>query len=250
MDDSPSYLSYQNRDGFNFSSLHKMYKSDSIRIFNYNLKGREILENNSAVRVVENDYSRINSIELPDSFDNVYKMTRGAFASTLHSFDITSKEYRQDLYQYRDKFDEFKKVHLNKYPLTPKNMETYFNPKAHIMTDFRQYGIFNEYGDVSNFRIMQERISMLIQAEGISIRIVVPGRTDYTVGQKVSVEIMKPEPMKESDEVVEQVDNTFSGDYIIAAINHNVNRERHECSIELIKDSWLKNVDNFSERSE
>lgn len=240
----PSYLSFQNRKGFNFMSLHKMYKSDIKQTFNYNFKGREILPTGQAVRLVDNDYKRINSIELPESFDNVYKMTKGAFASTLHSYDVVSKEYKVDKYQYRDKFKS--EDHLNKFPLTPKQMEEYFNPKASIITDFRQYGLFNEYGDVSNYRIMQERIATLIQAEGISIRIVVPGRTDYTVGQKVEVEIMKPEPTSADDEKEDQRDNTFSGNYIIAAINHNINRERHECSIELIKDSWLKNVDNFS----
>lgn len=245
--DSPSYISFQNRDGFNFMSLYKMYKSDSVQTFNYNFKGRDINETGQAVRLIDNDYKRINTIELPDSFDNVYKMTKGAFASTLHSYDVVTKQYKQDLFQYRDKFYNANNAHLNDFPLTPKNMEEYFNPKASILVDFRQYGIFNQYGDVSNYRIMQERIAALIQAEGISIRIVVPGRTDYTVGQKVKVEVMKPEPTSENDRKEDQIDNTFSGYYIIAAINHSVNRERHECSIELVKDSWLKNVDNFSE---
>lgn len=250
MHDSPSYLAFQNRQGFNFKSLHSMYSAEEKQSFNYNFKGREIVATGQAMRLVDNDYKRINTIELPDSFDNVYKMTKGAFASTLHSFDVVSKQYKQDLFQYRDKFkgkNDPKWAHLNDYPLTPKNMEEYFNPKASILTDFRQYGLFNEYGDVSNYRIMQERIAMLIQAEGISIRIVVPGRTDYTVGQKVNVEIMKPEPTTGNDDKEDQRDNTFSGNYIIGAINHNINRERHECSIELIKDSWLKNVDNFDE---
>lgn len=245
MDDFPSYLAFQNRKGFNFISLHKMYKSDEKQSFSFNFKGREILPTGQAVRLIENDYKRINSIELPDSFDNVYKMTKGAFASTLHSYDVVSKEYKVDYYQYRDKFKA--EDHLNTFPLTPKKMEEYFNPKASVLTDFRQYGLFNQYGDVSNYRIMQERIATLIQSEGISIRIVVPGRTDYTVGQKVNVEIMKPEPTSGDDNKDDQRDNTFSGNYLIAAINHNINRERHECSIELIKDSWLKNVDNFSE---
>lgn len=245
MNDSPSYLSFQNREGFNFMSLDKMYKSDSVQTFNYNFKGRDVLGTGQAVRLVDNDYKRINSIQLPDSFDNVYKMTQGAFASTLHSYDVVTKEYKLDKFQYRDKFDA--KTHLNDFPLTPKKMEEYFNPNSSVLTDFRQYGMFNEYGDVSNYRIMQERVATLIQAEGISIRILVPGRTDYTVGQKVNVEIMKPEPTSGTDDKEDQRDNTFSGNYIIGAINHVINRERHECSIELIKDSWLKNVDNFSE---
>lgn len=245
MKDSPTYLMFQNRDGFNFLSLHKMYTQDPIREFNFNLKGRDVTQNGQALRNLENDYSRITSIELPDSFDNVQKMTQGAFSSTLHSYDIVSKEYKVDKFQYRDKFDD--RQHLNKYPLTPKKMEEYFNPKSHIMTDFRHFGVFTGYGDVSNYRSMQERISSLIQSEGISVRVLVPGRTDYTVGQKVNLEIMKPNPIDKEDSKEEQLDNTFSGNYIIAAINHKIDRERHECSMELVKDSWLKNVDNYKE---
>lgn len=244
-DNSPTYLSFQNRSGFNFVSLHKLYNQESIRTFNHNLKARTIEQSGKASRVLETDYSRITSIELPDSFDNVYKMTKGAFASTLHSYDIVSKEYKVDNFQYRDKFDE--RAHLNKYPLTPTKMEEYFNNKAYIMSDFRHYGVFNQYGDVSNYRVMQERISSLIQSEGLTVRIIVPGRTDYTVGQKVNLQIMKPDPVDKEDSKEEHIDNTFSGNYLIAAINHKIDRERHECSMELIKDSWLKNVDAYTE---
>lgn len=245
MEDSPTYLSFQNRAGFNFVSLHKLYKQEPIRTFNHNIKARKIESTGKASRVLENDYSRITSIELPDSFDNVYKMTKGAFASTLHSFDVVSKEYKVDYFQYRNKFDD--RQHLNKFPLTPKKMEEYFNDKAHVMSDFRQYGVFNKYGDVSNYKIMQERTSSLIQSEGLSVRIIVPGRTDYTVGQKVKLEIIKPNPVDKEDSKEEQIDNTFSGYYLIAAINHKIDRERHECSMELIKDSWEKNVDSYKE---
>lgn len=247
INDSPTYLSYQNREGFNFRSLDDMYRSDVYQNFHYNMKGREITSTGEAVRILDHDYKRITSIDLLESFDNVQKMTQGAFASTLHSYDVVTKEYKVDKFQYRDKFSDFNKVHLNNYPLTPKSMEEYFNPKSYIMTDFRQYAIFNQYGDVSNYRIMQERISNLIQAEGIRVKVVVPGRTDYTVGQIIELKIMQPEPLSEKDRDDEHIDNTFSGKYLIGAINHLIDRERHTCSMELIKDSWLKNVDSFDE---
>lgn len=246
VNDSPSFIFYQSRKGFNFVSLEKLYKSDTKQTFSHNLKGREIGPTGQSTRDLEYEFQRISDITLPESFDNVYKMSTGAFASKLHSYDIVTKEWKIDRFQYRDKFKE--KTHLNEYPLTPKKMEEYFKPEACILTDYRQYGVFNEYGDVSNYRIMQDRISMLVQSEGLSVRIVVPGRTDYTVGQKVELKVMQPEPVaKDKDEIEEELDNTFSGKYIVAAINHSITRERHECTMELIKDSWLKNVDNFDE---
>ena len=74
-----------------------------------------------------------------------------------------------------------------------------------------------------------------------SIRIVVPGRTDYTAGQKVNVKLDKVEPVSKNDTDTE--DKMFSGDYIISAINHYISREMHECHMELIKDSLKINLD-------
>ena len=74
-------------------------------------------------------------------------------------------------------------------------------------------------------------------AEANKIEITVPGRCDYTVGQKVSVTLNKIEPTSSRDSDEDTIDKMFSGFYIISAINHYVTRERHECNIELIKDS-------------
>jgi hypothetical protein len=72
-------------------------------------------------------------------------------------------------------------------------------------------------------------------AEANKISITVPGRTDYTVGQKVGVVLNRIEPLSPKDKDI--TDKMFSGYYIIAAINHYVDREKHECYMELIKES-------------
>ena len=54
---------------------------------------------------------------------------------------------------------------------------------------------------------------------------------------------MEPEPMGGNDTVEGQEDKLFSGYYLIGAINHNINREKHEVTMELIKDSLLKTQD-------
>jgi hypothetical protein len=35
----------------------------------------------------------------------------------------------------------------------------------------------------------------------------------------------------------------LSGNYLIAAINHFIDREKHQCHIELIKDSFIVDLD-------
>jgi hypothetical protein len=64
---------------------------------------------------------------------------------------------------------------------------------------------------------------------------------NYTVGQKVEIKLNKIEPIRGKDTDI--TDKMFSGFYIIAAINHTIDREMHECHMELIKDSLLMSVD-------
>ena len=102
---------------------------------------------------------------------------------------------------------------------------------------------FSGYGDATNYKNLQDRISLMKLAEATKLEISVPGRSDYTVGQKVSVTLNKIQPTSASDDNQDLVDKMFSGFYIIAAINHYVTRERHECHMELIKDSLQLNID-------
>jgi hypothetical protein len=108
------------------------------------------------------------------------------------------------------------------------------------MTVPRSFGNFNGFGDVTNFKIIQERTSLIKLAESNKIQITIPGRCDYTVGQKVSIALNKIEPISKQDDDV--TDKMFSGNYLISAINHYIDRNKHECHVELIKDSLLINL--------
>jgi hypothetical protein len=154
---------------------------------------------------------------------------------------LVTKQYKEKKFNYQDDFD--KKGHLNKFPITAKSTGFIFGPASAILVDEIHFGVYNGYGDISNSDIMQERLSILNMADAMKVTVVVPGRTDYTVGQKVWLEIVEPEPLDDKDTVEAEQDKLFSGYYLIGAINHNINREKHECTMELIKDSLLKTAD-------
>jgi len=239
---SPSYLFYQDRLGFNFKSLSSLYAADTpYPAFNFNMKGREISPSGDASRNIQRDYSRMTSIDFPRGFDTLSKLGRGTYASTLHTHDLVTKQYKERKFNYLDDFD--KKGHLNKFPITAKSTSFTFGPASAILVDEIHFGVYNGYGDISNSDIMQERLSILNMADAMKVTVVVPGRTDYTVGQKVWLEIIEPEPLDDKDTVEAEQDKLFSGYYLIGAINHNINREKHECTMELIKDSLLKTAD-------
>ena len=248
---SPSYLFYQDRRGFNFKSLSNLYAqtfdgpAENMGTlypkFNFNMKGRDISPSGDASRNIQRDYSRMTSIDFPRGFDTLSKLGRGTYASTLYTHDLVTKQYKENKFNYQDDFD--KKNHLNKFPITAKSTSFIFGPASTILVDEIHFGVYNGYGDISNSNITQERISLLNMSDAMKVTVVMPGRTDYTVGQKVFLEIIQPEPLDNIDTVEAEEDKLFSGYYLIGAINHNINREKHECTMELIKDSLLKTAD-------
>ena len=53
------------------------------------------------------------------------------------------------------------------------------------------------------------------------------------------LKLNKFNPIESGDTDLDVLDKLFSGFYIIAAINHAIDRDSHECHMQLIKDSYL-----------
>ena len=240
---SPSYLFFENRQGFNFKSLASMYKADPVQKFNFSLKAREIDKGGDAHRNVVKEYQRMQSVDFPEGFNTLSKLGRGTYASTLHTHDLVTKQYKERKFNYQDKFADKDHQHLNPYPITAKSTSFTFGPSSTIITDEIHFGVYNGYGDISNSDSLQERLSLLNLADAMKVTVVVSGRTDYTVGQKVLLEMTEAEVLDTTDTLESEQDMLFSGFYLIGSINHTVNREKHTCTMELIKDSLLKTAD-------
>jgi len=230
---SPNYVFFENRYGFYFISLDSLYANGVYQQFTYDKFTRESLPDGGDAKNVQEDFRRINEINIPTGFDYMDRLRSGMFSSKLTSFDLNSKIYNVKNYDVNKNYSKFN--HLNPNPIMSNGV--IFRSNALLINYPRDTGVFSGFGDATNYKFLQERISLMKMAEANKIEIVVPGRCDYTVGQKVSVTLNKIEPTSDTDNDNDIVDKMFSGFYIIAAINHYVTRERHECNMELIKDS-------------
>ena len=88
-------------------------------------------------------------------------------------------------------------------------------------------------------------MSQMKSTDASKLEITVPGRTQYTVGQRCIVELNKMEP-ENGNKGEDTLDKMLSGAYIIGAINHYIDREKHECVMELFKDSLFRNLNENS----
>jgi hypothetical protein len=231
-----NYLFFENRDGFVFSTPNYLYGSQEVyQKFSYSSKDRDIAPSGSSSKDLEYDYTRIHDYKLPVGFNFVDRVANGMYGSRLTTHDMVTKKYSSTVFYAPKEFS--KHPHLNPHPLWSDSVQS--ATSAVQIIEPKHYGIHNGHGDITNTKNLLSRLSMMKQFEAFKLQIKVAGRTDYTVGQKVSVDLPSLEPSSESDSADVVKDKMFSGNYLIAAINHNIKPDRHECYMELVKDSLI-----------
>ena len=236
---SSNYLFFENRKGLNFTSLDSLYTQQPYVEFVYDNYSREVQSDGRTVFNLDQDYKRILELDVPVMQDYLERLRSGMYASKIITYDILTKKYFSKNF---DMVEDFKKnKHLNDNPAATINGIR--SPNSMVINYPKYYGVFNGFGNVSNAKTIQKRISQLMQAEVTKLEVTVLGRTDYTVGLKVKVKLNKIEPINKSESEEDILDRILSGFYIVSAINHSITRDKHECSMELIKDSYIMDLD-------
>lgn len=227
------YVFFENHEGYVFASLESLYGIDPLIKFVDDNYLRKMDSNGKSIRSVAEDYQRISNFYAPNLYNYLDRVQNGFYASTLTSYDLVTKKYTYTVYDAKTG----KTATLNDKSLISSAFN--YRPESMHMILPKYYGNFNGYTDVTNWSNQQERISLLKRAEALKIQITVPGRTDYTVGRTVMIEIYKDKPVRAGDTPADYIDKTLSGKYLISAINHSISPSTHVCNMELIKDSIL-----------
>lgn len=235
---SPSYLFFETPFGLNFITLDTLMQMPTYQQFKWDNYSNDIPASGGSFKNPTEDYQRILEITTPETFNYMDRVASGMYASRMIHYDIVTKKYSDINFSAISKVD--KQTHLNKYPLVTNTVPT--KPNSFIIPEHKYYGNFNGFGDVTNTKIVQERISLLEQANSFKLEIIVFGRLDYTVGQMVDIRMFKTAQLQPEEDPEEYLDKIYSGKYLISAITHNIDREKHECAIELIKESFIRQI--------
>jgi hypothetical protein len=237
---TPDFVFFENRDGFYFISLESLYSGAAFQEFTYDKYTRDDLPGGGSIRNVQEDYKRILDISIPVGFDYIDRIRSGMLASKMITYDVTKKTYATKNYNMFQRFEQQK--HMNKFPINSNR--SIFRTNSAIFVESKAFGNMTGFGDTTNTRSQQERFSLMKLAEANKLEITVPGRADYTVGQKIAIVLNKFEPISKNDGDI--TDKMFSGFYLISAINHYITKEKHECVMEVIKESSQMNMNENS----
>lgn len=237
INNSPTYLFYENRDGFNFRSIEELIKVPTYQEFIKDNYVRTTVSSDSVKSIldIEQDYKRILDLSIPVVSDYMKDVETGRLKSRVISHDILTKKYT--VKDYSLKKDPKQPSLLNEFPAYSKFAQT--NSASTMLVMPKYYGNFNNFADVTNHKTIQKRMSFFQNLEKFKVNIEVPGRTDYTVGKVVYLKIPKAAQIQKNEVAVDEM---LSGRYLISAVSHTISRDSHTCHVELIKNSVIRDL--------
>jgi hypothetical protein len=236
---SPSYVFFENKNGFNFISLESLYSGLPVyQEFRWDNYSADIGKTGGSVRNLDSDYKRVLEFKTPVMYDYISRVSTGFYGSQMVHYDLTSKKVTHVGY-----FPDFNKdKHLNKFPMWTEDVLA--QPRAVLLHEHKYLNNFEGYSDVTNTKTIQRRLQLLAAADAFKLQITVFGRSDYSVGQKIYLEVPMHAQLKETMPAQSFIDDVYSGNYLVTAINHQITRDRHECTMEIIKDSYIIDLNN------
>lgn len=235
---SPSFMFYENRYGFNFRSVNNLLRQQVYQEFikdNYSRK--ENSGSTSSTKDPSQDYKRVISVDMNTITNYIEDIKSGQLKSKMISYDILTKKYAVKNYSIKKDPNSF--VLLNKS--LPYSRFAIANASALVINQPKYYNNFSTYSDTTNSATIQKRLSFFKNLEKHKIEIEVLGRTDYTVGQVIYLELPKVTQITKED--TESKDMMLSGKYLVTAITHYISRNQHICKMEIVKNSVMYDLE-------
>lgn len=192
-------------------------------------------------RDIEREMFITDSVENITSFDYVKSYSSGYLSNRLVNLDIVNKKYENIVYDHVEKYHDY--YHMSgkgtKLSMPMFASDSMRNPDNNIKFYPKHPKLFDEFEENINEKyheIHGNRLSLLMELDSFKINISVPGRTDLEAGQMIYFKYPDINPKDGSDKNKENLDELYTGSYLISAIRHQVNAVRHRMILELTKD--------------
>ena len=222
------YFFFENKNGYNLTSLQSLLKQTPNKTIKYELKNVE--------RDPANNKDSIDRFKISRDFDMITSISNGAFSSRLLAVDIVKQTFQN--YDYNLETAEAQGSLLNKYkPVNSfKNSknETLFNSPSAF---FRAYlNVTQSKSEKSNDiqYWMQKRAMHMTMLHHFRIQATLPGDITLKAGDILYFEFPSFESATLSGK---KLDKTRSGKYLVTAITHKFAQDTFESIVELVSDS-------------
>lgn len=184
---------------------------------------------------------RIRTVLGPLGMGKMAQISRGTYASTLHTVDIAEKKYEKSVYNYN-------KVHkLNKHQPWVKS-DTVDNQTYDQLKNSKNYfvSLNSKAFNLDNYHTptkptLLKNESHLSSLMFQNFKIIIPGDFELKVGQKINMDVIKSSTSEHLGNPTSMIDNYTSGTYMVKKINHIFDNE-FISEVEIMRDSVGVNI--------
>lgn len=249
-DNSPTFLFFQNNEGFNFCTVSSMMERDPLFTVNFGAKN---LTDDIGSEVVGARDMRVMT-----QFDFLKNTKAGVYSGTFYGFDPVTRTVVKKKISFGDHFDATS--HANEKPNLPvltnrlglTNMQ--MNNARQSFYLFESERLNSDYikkNDSESIQKEDDTIKYIFQRKAIMqnllgqrVRVVLPGNFVVSSGFTLDLQVPKRAVKSENDDVF---DMTLYGKYLIIATRHIIKFNMHETIIDVVTDSTQKDFVPASE---
>ena len=173
-----------------------------------------------------------------DAFDYLKRIQSGAYGNSSIVVDSTNKTFKYSSYDFMDGFNKYAK--LNKLPFNTENVNR--GQDSVFRNRIIAEKSFSDMSSENTDEWFKQRLTELNSIDGQTVEIEVSGDLNILTGQVVNlfVPITHIELLDfNSADFSKLIDTSMSGRYLITAIHHLLDRERHVMKLKLCKDSII-----------
>jgi hypothetical protein len=256
-DGNPFFMFYESTKGINFRSMESLFAEDTMGDYAMGDFGN----NEGKKPDIKKEFGRILQFEIAANSDMLSKVTSGMLGSSIIEYNIYNKSFNKSTYNYINDFNQFNRVHYeNRTKDNPIYSEGFIDEKEKTVGDFTDARIHlhsvssggsfdTQHTDTtSSYKYEPNKIkdSLLHRqakfnefTDGITIKMVINGSTNISVGQTINVTI--PVTGVAHDK---KFDKYYTGKYLITKLRHGFDMptKKHEITLSASKDSFLEYV--------
>jgi hypothetical protein len=232
VNDKPTFLFFENSDGFNFMSLNDIFKQTPLH--DINISPKNIVDNMNIELFGTRNY------EVIDQYDFIQNVTSGVFAKTGRFYDILNRTFREIKSDYFK--DQIGLTSLNPQKNAPPAKVNVHNLRPEQAFQSKYVSYYYNSNPKGNEESPEK---WLLQREAIfqnlfakRIRIEMSGLFTYTSGKLLKVFVPNFSVSTKQDEGLNQF---LTGNYMIIATQHKLRAEgqEHTTIMDLVSDSTI-----------
>lgn len=246
------YVFFESNKNFYFTSLESLIATQiNSSVFDeyvVELDGMNIPRRDNARSYYGNLFTskmtRIENMKMVKTLNVLEGQTNGYFSNSVLGYDLITKKMSESTFDVIDNQGAFVKTDVGT-PI-PANVAR----SAYANTEFVMFNtsVHNDYGKTDTDNLPEGhpaqyytdrhmfRKSYLNSFDQFKFEMTIPGRTDIEVG--AVIDVLHPNPAiidSETKDIDTIIDPLLSGAYLITALHHKFDSERHVITAEIVK---------------